>query len=186
MPAVDNGSSPPAGEHAMDFAIRTRMFGQREMMNGVHGNRAIKRFLLEGQIRKITHNEQAMVTDPLTGFTQGLNGNIQTNALLISLRIDFVFFILHRTRACIQKKFTCWDKSIHHTQACLVDVFARNGTQVFVTGILIQPVILLLPADLIIEFAYFLFCVVGHSISHFVLACSQRKTSATVAVIIST
>ena len=42
------------------------------------------------------------------------------------------------------------------------DVLRRNGTQIFVAGVLIQPVTDLRPADLVIKFAYLLFGILSH------------------------
>ena len=94
------------------------------MMDRVHRNRAIEGTFLEGQIRQVTDDEQTVVADASPRLTQGLNGNIKADALLVSLRIDLVFIILHRTRARIQHKAPGGDKSIQHAQACLMDVFA--------------------------------------------------------------
>ena len=59
VPAVDNGRSSPACKHAIEFKIRARMFGQRQVMDGVHGDHAIEGIRFEWQVRKITNNEQA-------------------------------------------------------------------------------------------------------------------------------
>ena len=47
-----------------------------------------------------------------------------------------------------------------HAQMTLVDVLARNGAQVLVAGVLVQPLPHLRPADLVIKFAYLLFGVI--------------------------
>src|SRR5688500_429087 len=47
-----------------------------------------------------------------------------------------------------------------HTHVTPLDVFARNRTQVLVTGVLIKPLAHLRPADLIIKLAYLLFGVI--------------------------
>ena len=57
MPAVDNGCGATISQHAMDLIIGAWMFGQREVMDGVHGNCAVKGFGLEWQIGKVTDND---------------------------------------------------------------------------------------------------------------------------------
>ena len=49
-------------------------------------------------------------------------------------------------------------------QVAFMDIVARNRPQVFVAGVLVQPVADLRPADLVIEFAYLLFGVRHSSI----------------------
>ena len=51
-----------------------------------------------------------------------------------------------------------------HAHVTLVNVLARNGTQVFVTGVLVQPITDLRPADLVVKITYLFFGVFVHSI----------------------
>ena len=108
----------------MNLRVGFGMFRQSKMMNGVHGDRAIKSIFLEGQIRQVTHNEKTMVTNACPRLSQGLNGNVQADALFVARRIGLVFFILDGARPGVKNEATSGDESIHHAQTRLVDVFA--------------------------------------------------------------
>src|SRR5688572_14779498 len=52
-----------------------------------------------------------------------------------------------------------------HAHVAFVNVLARNRTQVFVAGVLVQPIAGMRPADLIVKFAHLLFCIFGHGVN---------------------
>ena len=70
---------------------------------------------LAGEVGEVANDEHSMLADACPRFTQRLNRNIEAHAFFVSLRIDFIFVILHGTRTCIKQKVACRNQSIHHT-----------------------------------------------------------------------
>src|SRR5690349_16529377 len=163
MPTVDYHGRSPCLENTAQLQIRTFVLVQWQMVDRVHGYHSIKRIRLEREIGNVGDDKQPLISEASARFLQRHDGNICTQAVTIIFRECQILGPLHGTGTGVEQNLSCGSKVPLHAHMTLVNVLARNRTQIFIAGILVKPIPGQRPADLVIKIADLLFCVLSHA-----------------------